>query len=72
MTDRMQIKGGAGPFEAAALAAVVSHLLETEKAALRRRPHPGHRPPAWVRAAWPRDPHDPLDVLAPDHRGDPL
>lgn len=72
MTDQVQIKGGAGEFEAAALAAVVSHVLESEEVALRRRPDPAHRPPAWVRAGWPRDPDDPLDVIVPDHRGDPL
>lgn len=72
MIDQAQIRGGAGEFEAAALAAVVSHVLESENVALRRRPDPANRPPAWVRAARPRHPDDPLDVIAPDHRGDPL
>lgn len=72
MTDRIQIQGGAGPFEAAALAAVIQHVLETERAARSRRPDTGNRPPAWVRAVQPRNPADPLDVIYPDHRGDPL
>lgn len=72
MTDQVQIQGGAGEFEAAALAAVVSYVLESEKVAMRRRPDPPNHPPAWVRAGWARDPDDPLDVIAPEHRGDPL
>lgn len=72
MTEGIEIRGGAGGFEAAAVAAVVQHVLDREKAARERRPNHGHRPPAWVRAARPRNPDDPLDVIRPDHRGDPL
>lgn len=72
MTDHIHIQGGAGPFEAAAAAAVVAHVLETEKAARERRPHTGNRPPAWVRVIQPHDPDDPLAIVLPDHRGDPL
>lgn len=72
MNDPIQIKGGAGPFEAAALVAVVNHVLHTEREALRRRPDITNRPPAWVRAVRPGNPDDPLDVIRPDHRGDPL
>lgn len=69
--NEIEITGGAGPFEAAAVAAVVGHLLETERIVARRRP-PSHLPPAWVRAGRPRDPDDPLDMILPDHRGDPM
>ncbi|HEX2153840.1 MAG TPA: hypothetical protein VHL52_07670 [Acidimicrobiia bacterium] len=72
MTDRIQIQGGAGPFEAAAAAAVVVHVLEAERVARERRPQTGSRPPAWVRAVQPHHPDDPLAVVLPDHRGDPL
>lgn len=72
MTDRIQIQGGAGPFEAAALAAIIDHVLESEKAARRRRPDSANRPPAWVRAVQHRDPEDPMNAIYPDHRGDPL
>lgn len=72
MTDPLRIKGGAGPFEAAVLAAVIDHVLQSERAARRRRPDVTPRPPAWVRAAQPRNPDDPLDIIYPDHRGDPL
>ncbi|MFP3914766.1 MAG: hypothetical protein ACLFWM_07815 [Actinomycetota bacterium] len=72
MTEPIQIRGGAGPFEAAALVAVVNHVLASEQEARRRRPDVTNRPPAWVRAVQPRHPDDPLDVVLPDHRGDPL
>jgi len=71
MTDPIEIRGGAGPFEAAAVAAVVQHVLDTERQRRSRRPDAPPRPPAWVRAAFPRDPHDPLYAVFPDHRGDP-
>ena len=70
MTDRIEIVGGAGPAEAAAIVAAISHVLELEQAALASPPI-GNRPPAWVRAGLPRDSDDPLDVVVPDYRGDP-
>lgn len=45
----IRIVGGAGPFEAAAIAVVVQHVLENEQAA-RARPPRRNEPPAWVRA----------------------
>lgn len=70
-TDSLEIKGGAGPFHAAAIVAVIDHVINAEAAAKSRLP-PSHLPPAWVRAARPRRPEDPLDLVLPDHRGDPL
>lgn len=72
MSEMLEIRGGAGPFQAAAVVAVIEAVLESEEAARVRRPSPANRPPAWVRALHPRRPDDPLDVLLPDHRGDPL
>lgn len=72
MTDGIEIRGGAGPFEAAAVVAVVHHVLDTEQRKRARRPRDSRLPPAWVRAALPRDPNDPLYAVVPDHRGDPL
>ncbi|CAN5752416.1 hypothetical protein BH23ACT5_BH23ACT5_21950 [soil metagenome] len=69
--SEVEITGGAGPFEAAAVTAAVGHVLEAEKTAAARRP-PSNLPPAWMRAGRPRNPDDPLDVIVPDHRGDPL
>lgn len=48
----IQIRGGAGVYEAAAVAAVVGHLLELEEVA-RSIPPRDNRPPAWVRVAMP-------------------
>lgn len=72
MAAPMQIRGGAEEAEAAAVVAVVGYVLEMEAAARARRPESHTRPPAWMRAGWPRHPDDPLDVILPDHRGDPL
>lgn len=72
MSAGFEIRGGAGPFEAAAVAAVVQHVLDTERALRQRRPNGSNGLPAWVRAALPRDPEDPIQWVYPDHRGDPL
>ncbi|HEX7100927.1 MAG TPA: hypothetical protein VF377_17025 [Acidimicrobiia bacterium] len=72
MSTGLEIRGGAGPFEAAAVAAVVQHVLETERALRQRPPAGSNTPPAWVRAALPRNPEDPIEWVFPDHRGDPL
>ncbi len=45
---RLQIRGGAGPYEAAAIAAAIHRVLEEEAESRARRPAP-HVPPAWVR-----------------------
>jgi hypothetical protein len=45
----MRITGGAGPFEAAAIAVVIEHILESERAA-RAKPPRRHVPAAWTRA----------------------
>lgn len=71
MDEPVQIAGGAGPLEAAAIIAVLSHVLEVEEVAQAMRP-PSNRLPAWVRAARPRNPDDPLDTVLPDHRAEPL
>lgn len=66
----ISIAGGAGPFEAAAITAVISHVLEVERVARESRP-PAKHAPAWVRAARPRNPDDPLDIVVPEHRTPP-
>lgn len=71
MNESIEIRGGAGPFEAAAVVAVVNNVLETERAVRSRRPS-SHLPPAWMRAVRPPSPDDPLAVIRPDHRGDDL
>jgi hypothetical protein len=50
MTDRpIQIKGGAGPYEAAAIVAVIQRVVDEQTAARVIRPR-GNEPNAWVRA----------------------
>lgn len=60
MSDRIEIKGGAGEEEAAAIAAVIGAITAEEKAALATQRRPIHRS-QWVEAARPMDPqHAPL------------
>jgi hypothetical protein len=44
----IEIRGGIGPYEAAAIAAVICESLALEERTRSRRP-PDRRPPAWVR-----------------------
>lgn len=64
------IKGGAGPYEAAAIMAVFNRLLREAAAARASRPSVP-RPAAWVRAYQPPHPDDPLPSILPDGRGQP-
>lgn len=70
-TGGIHITGGAGPFEAAAVVAVVHHVLEAEREARARRPA-DNLPPAWMASARARRPDEPLSAITLDHRGDPL
>ncbi len=58
MADSIEIKGGAGAEEAAAIAAVVARIGADELAAAAVRPHPIHKS-QWVQAGRP------LDHMAP-------
>ncbi len=59
MSEVVEIKGGAGPAEAAAIAAVVA-AIELEEAASMSRPALPPRQSAWVQSSRPRDTHAPL------------
>ncbi|HSL25534.1 MAG TPA: hypothetical protein VLA54_04565 [Acidimicrobiia bacterium] len=63
-----EIRGGAGPYEAAAIVAVFRRLQEEAAAARAMRPWLP-RPAAWVRAYQISHPDDPLPILKPDPRG---
>lgn len=65
-----EIRGGAGPYEAAAIVAVIRRLQEEAAAARAVRP-PVPRPTAWVRAYQPAHPDDPLADVGPERRGQP-
>lgn len=67
MATDIEIKGGAGPFEAAAIAAVVDKLRNEEARSGQRSTDTDGRLPAWVRALAPvDDPSDPRTVVVPD------
>ncbi len=59
MTDHVEIAGGAGPQEAAAILAAVARVLEDE---VQRRAQPTSAPQqsGWVLAWRPREVHAPL------------
>lgn len=50
MTERFDIKGGAGEFEAAVIAVVLDHLTR-EDSASQRGPEPDRSLPTWVACA---------------------
>ena len=62
------IRGGAGPYEAAAIVAVFNRLIADAAAARALRPG-SPRLPAWVRAYQGVDPDDPLPLVSPDGGG---
>lgn len=62
MTERFDIKGGAGEFEAAVIAVVLDHLAREESAS-RRGPEPDRSLPTWVAAA-----RVPPEAALPDTR----
>lgn len=63
---RIEIRGGIGPYEAAAVAAVITQTVAERERARARRP-PDQRPPAWVRTGMPatRSPFPPAPVPDP-------
>lgn len=52
MNPEIEIRGGAGPYEAAAVTAAILRVLEEEAAVRARRPA-RDVPPAWVRSGMP-------------------
>jgi hypothetical protein len=59
MADDIRIKGGAGPAEAAAIAAVVAAIEQQEREATAVRPRP-IRHSQWVRAGRPLERQAPM------------
>jgi hypothetical protein len=66
MTDFVEIKGGAGEFEAVVIAVVIDRITRDENAA--RQWRGGHGPglPAWVRSVQPGDPDRPREIVWPE------
>ncbi|HLU32332.1 MAG TPA: hypothetical protein VK088_11260 [Acidimicrobiia bacterium] len=67
----IEITGGAGPFEAAAVVAAVHHVVESERLMAERR-GARNRPSAWMASVRQRQPEEFPSLLPPDHRGDPI
>jgi len=59
MSDLIDISGRPGPEEAAAIAAIIGHLIEEARTAA-ARPASVPRPSPWVQSWRPREMHNPL------------
>lgn len=67
MSERaIEIKGGAGEFEAAVIAVVLDHITREESAVRQGKRKRGNELPAWVRAVQPERPLPPRDLVRPD------
>ena len=65
MIRDIEIRGGAGEFEAALIAVVLDRINEEERAAS-QAPKDGSRPlPVWMLAERPEEPNTPRDILRP-------
>jgi len=65
MIRDIEIRGGAGEFEAALIAVVLDRITEEERAA-GQAPKDGSRPiPAWMLADRPEEPNMPRDIPRP-------
>lgn len=60
MNEKIDIRGGAGEFEAAVIAVVLDRISRDEKAAALRRAEQSPTLPAWVRAVRPDPPEHPM------------
>lgn len=65
MSRGLEIKGGAGEFEAAVIAVVIEHLAREESAARQGRGEPKSSLPAWIRAIQPGEPQTPREIVHP-------
>jgi hypothetical protein len=63
MTEGIEIRGGAGEFEAAVIAVVLDRIEQEERAARLGPARDATSLPAWVRAGLPEEPGHPLDLV---------
>ncbi|MEA1903445.1 MAG: hypothetical protein U9N56_07965 [Actinomycetota bacterium] len=68
MVEGIEIRGGAGEFEAAVIAVVLDQLARDEKAARQGRIERKPGLSAWVRALYPEEPDTPREIVSPDER----
>lgn len=67
MVDRMEIRGGAGEFEAAVIAVVLDMIERDERSAAESGTSSSARLPAWIRAIRPAAERQlPRDLVRPD------
>ena len=66
MDRDIEIRGGAGEFEATVIAVVIDRIAREEEAARQGRGKGGPGLPAWVRAISHDDPRLPRDQVWPD------
>jgi hypothetical protein len=64
MTEGIEIRGGAGEFEAAVIAVVLDRIAEEERAARLGREDDSSMS-AWMLAERPEQPNLPLDIVRP-------
>ncbi|MGH3651193.1 MAG: hypothetical protein ACRDU9_10850 [Acidimicrobiia bacterium] len=62
----IEIRGGAGQFEAAVIAVVLDRIARDEAAARQGQGRAKPGLPAWVRAIMPEDPDAPGEQVYPD------
>lgn len=66
MSRDLEIKGGAGEFEAAVIAVVIDKIAREEAAARQGRGKPTSSLPAWILAIQPGEPQTPREIVHPD------
>lgn len=66
MTDFIEIKGGAGEFEAAVIAVVIDRITREESSARQWRGDRGPGLPAWIRVLQPEEPGHPREIVWPE------
>ena len=65
MIEGVEIRGGAGKFEAAVIAVVLDRIAEEERAARHGPRRDSRTLPAWMLAGRPEEPNVPRELLRP-------
>lgn len=65
MAEAIEIRGGAGAFEAAVIAVVLDRLSEEDRLARQRRGNESRSLSPWVLAARPDEPTLPTEIIRP-------
>lgn len=65
MIEGVEIRGGAGEFEAAVIAVVLDRIAEEERVARQGPRRDSRMLPAWMLAGRPEEPNMPRELLRP-------